>query len=89
MAMWSVIDGVPLNWDKITGVGAVVAVAILVITDRLVWHTRLKKAEADRDRWEGIALDLMKISHVGVRAAEVSSEVLGRLPNHTQDEDRV
>lgn len=75
------IDGLPLDPDSVTSIGVLVTVATLVITDRLVWHTRLKAAEERADRWEHVALDAMRTgTQVGVRAAEVSSNVISRLP---------
>lgn len=70
-----------LPYGDLTVVGVVVALAMLVITDRLVWHTRLKAETARADRWESIALDALHTgASAGVRAAEVSNEVLSKLP---------
>lgn len=75
-------DWLPLAaLDKVGTIGIVLFIAGLVITDRLVWHTRLKLAEARADRWEKVALDALQTgARSGVRAAEVSHEVLSRLP---------
>ena len=67
--------------DKVTTVGVLLATAIAVITDKLVWHTRLKKAEERADRWEAIALDALSAgAQAGVRAAETTVELVSALP---------
>lgn len=79
-------DGIPFN--DITAVGVFITFATLVITDRLVWHTRLRSAEDRADRWEKVALDALGTGgHAGVRAAEVSNEVLSRLPSPRDPEE--
>lgn len=68
--------------DRLTAVVVLSAVALSVITDKLVWHTRLRKAEARADRWEHIALDAMNAgARAGVRAAEVTVDVVSALPD--------
>lgn len=68
--------------DRIGAVGTIVLVAWMVITDKLVWHTRLKKAEADRDNWQRVALAaLTGPAQAGVRAAEVAVGVVSALPD--------
>lgn len=58
------------------------AVALSVITDKLVWHTRLKDAENRAARWEKVALDaLMAGATAGVVAAETAVEVVSNLPD--------
>ena len=57
-------------------------IALAVITDKLVWHTRLKKAEARADRWEATALEALTLgAAAGVRAAEVAVDVVSALPD--------
>lgn len=69
------------NLDKLGTFTVLIAVALAVITDKLVWHTRLKKAEARADRWETVALDaLIAGAQAGVKAAEVTAEVVSALP---------
>lgn len=82
--------GVPLPAvDRIGAVGTLITIAILVITDKLVWHTRLKKSEERADKWEAIALDLAKISTTtAVRTAEVAVGVVSSLPDPQGDRDR-
>lgn len=85
--METIKELLPFGGD-LTVVGMAVGFAMLVITDRLVWHTRLTRAEAQRDRWEQIALDALTTgAQAGVRAAEISNEVLSRLPD-TKPEER-
>lgn len=85
--METISELLPFGGD-LTVVGMAVGFAMLVITDRLVWHTRLTRAEAQRDRWEEIALDALTTgAQAGVRAAEISNEVLSRLPD-TKPEER-
>jgi hypothetical protein len=79
-----------MPYGDLTVVGVVVSLAMLVITDRLVWHTRLKAETARADRWEDIALKALATgASAGVRAAEVTSEVLSKLPDapHVRGDD--
>jgi len=75
--------------DKAGSVVVLAIIAIAVITDKLVWHTRLKKAEARADRWEHIALDaLAGPAQAGVRAAEVAVGVVSNIPDPQGERDR-
>lgn len=79
--------------DKLSTFIVLCAVALSVITDRLVWHTRVKeiearatealeRAERRADRWEQVALDaLMAGAQAGVRAAETAVDVVSALPD--------
>lgn len=68
-------------FDKIGAVSILVFIAIAVITDKLVWHTRLRQAEARADRWERIALEALAAgAHAGVVAAEVAVDVVSSIP---------
>lgn len=68
--------------DRLGAMATIVFVAWLVITDRLVWHTRLTEERVRAQRWESVALDALRTgTQAGVRAAEVSNEVLSRLPD--------
>lgn len=68
--------------DRAGLVGVLVIVALGVITEKLVWHTRLKSAEARADRWERIALDALTVgAEAGVKAAEVAAGVVSALPD--------
>lgn len=79
--------GVPLPAiDRIGAISTLLTIAILVITDKLVWHTRLKNAEQRADRWERVALDALTAgAQAGVRAAEVAVEVVSALPDPQRD----
>lgn len=64
-----------------------VGVAIAVITDKLVWHTRLKAAEKRADRWERIALNALTAgAQAGVMAAEVAADVVSAFPDPQRDQ---
>lgn len=65
--------------------GVVIVIGLLVITDKLVWHTRLRRVEAERDRWQGVALDALGIADKLTVHAEVTTEVLTRLPDPGKD----
>lgn len=68
--------------DNITSVSILTLVALAVITDKLVWHKRLEKADARADRWEAIALEaLTKGAEAGVRAAEVAVDAVSAIPD--------
>lgn len=68
--------------DTISAVGITLAVAIAIITDKLVWHTRLKKAEARAEKWEQVALAALGLgARVGVQAAEAAVEVVQNIPD--------
>lgn len=76
------IDGIALPSLTDLSSGTFVALIILLLlSDRLVWHTRLKKAEQERDRWEGIALKALGVADKLTVHAEVTNEVLTRLPD--------
>lgn len=66
-----------------------VGVAIAVITDKLVWHTRLKSAEKRADRWERVALEALQSgAQAGVKAAEVAVGVVAALPDPQGEHER-
>lgn len=68
--------------DRLGALGTLLVVALAIITDKLVWHTRLKAAEARADRWERVALDALTAgAQAGVRAAEVAVDVVSALPD--------
>ena len=67
--------------DSIGAVATLIVVAVLVITDKLVWHTRHKAAVKRAERWEAIALDLLVSAKAGVVAAEVTANVVAGLPD--------
>lgn len=68
--------------DRVGAVGTFILFAILVITNKLIWHTRFEKLEKDRDKWQGIAIAaLTGPAQAGVRAAEVAVGVVSQLPD--------
>ena len=73
-------------FNDLSVVVIVVVLAFLVITDKLVWHTRLRRAEARADRWEKVALDALKAgAQAGIKAAEVTVDVVSALPDPERD----
>lgn len=75
--------------DRIGAVGTLALIAILVITDKLVWHTRFRKETERADRWERIALDALSAgAQAGVKAAEVAVGVVSSLPDPQGERDR-
>lgn len=59
----------------------VVLIVLLILSDRLVWHGRLTKVEKQRDRWEGIALTALGVADKMTVQAEVTNEIITRLPD--------
>lgn len=75
--------------DKIGAFTVLILLALAVITDKLIWHTRYKAANDRADRWERIALDaLTGPAQAGVRAAEVAVGVVSNIPDPQGDRDR-
>lgn len=69
-------------FDRLGAVVTVIAFALAIITDKLVWHTRLKKEVARADRWEKVALEALSAGALaGIRAAEVAADVVGAIPD--------
>lgn len=68
--------------NKLGMVGVLATIAVLVITDKLIWHTRLKKAEDRAERWEKVAIEALALgTQAGVKAAEVTADVVSALPD--------
>lgn len=68
--------------DKLGTVVVILLVAYGVITEKLVWHTRFKRETERADRWERVALDALKLgAQAGVKAAEVTADVVAALPD--------
>lgn len=64
------------------GLGSIVVlVVLLILTDKLVWHKRLRVLEKRVERWEGIALTALGVADKLTVQAEVTNEVLTRLPD--------
>lgn len=76
-------------FDRMGAVATVLAFALAIITDKLVWHTRLKNAEARADRWEQVAVNALTAgAQAGVRAAETTVGIVGALPDPQLLRDR-
>lgn len=74
------------NLDRIGSTTSFMIIAVLVITNKLVWHTRLKAAENRADRWETIALEALTAgAQAGVKAAEVTVDVVSAMPDPVRD----
>lgn len=80
-----------LSLDALDRLGAVAAlglIAFLVITNKLVWHTRLTEVQERADRWEAVALEALTVgARAGVRAAEVTMGIVSALPDPQRDRD--
>lgn len=71
-----------VSLDKVGSVAVLLTVAIAVITDKLVWHTRLKRAEERAERWERVAIEALTAgAQAGVKAAEVTVDVVSAIPD--------
>lgn len=66
--------------DQLGFFGVLATGALLVITDKLVWHTRLKKAEARVERLEAMLWDSIGVSSRATETAEVTSQLVQNLP---------
>lgn len=73
------IGGIPVM--EFTGPAALAMMSLLVITDKLIWHTRLSKAEAQRDKWEQVALRALGVADKMTIHAEVANEIVSKLPD--------
>lgn len=72
--------------DRIGVVTVLILIALATITDKLVWHTRLKAANQRADRWEKVAIDaLTGAAQASVKAAETTLTVVSALPDPTKD----
>lgn len=71
--------GIPL--ENIGAGGLVTLVVLLMLTDRLIWHTRLTKAEADRDRWQETALRALGVADKLTVQGEVTTALVASLPD--------
>jgi len=54
---------------------------LLVLTDRLVWHTRLNKAEKERDEWKNLALKALGVADKLTVQGEVTTALVASLPD--------
>ena len=79
------IEGVPVV--NLGAGGLVTFVVLLILTDRLIWHKRLRQAEAERDEWRRMALESLGITGRVVGHAEVTHKLIERLPNPTREDE--
>ena len=78
-----------LDLDNISVTVVLGTLALAIITDKLVWHTRLTRSEERADKWEAIALNALAIgAQAGVTAAEVAIGVVSSIPDPQGDRDR-
>jgi hypothetical protein len=84
VAVEGVLGAVPFG--DIGVVGILSLVALLVITDKLVWHTRLRKAEAKVDELQRLLYVALGVADKMTTAAEVTNEVMSRFPDPARDE---
>lgn len=76
--------------DKLTTVAVLAIVALSVITDKLVWHTRLKLAQERADRWERVAIEALAAgAKAGVEAAEITAAVVSAMPDPERNQSEV
>jgi len=76
------IGGIPLDLlDKFGALAIIVIGAVMVITEKLVWHKRLEKAEARVERLEQMLWDSILVSSKTVGTAEVTTDLVQSLPN--------
>jgi hypothetical protein len=76
-----VLDGIPIALlNGLGGMALWTLIGYLMLTDRLVWHTRLNKEIARGDKWEGIALRALGVAEKMTVHAEVANEVLTAIP---------
>lgn len=73
------IDGLPII--DVGATGLLVLVFLSVLTDRLIWHTRLSKVEQDRDRWQQVALDALGVADKMTAQGEVTTAIVANLPD--------
>lgn len=75
--------------DRMGAAGTVILFALLVITDKLIWHTRYKAETERADRWEKIALEALTAgAQAGVQAAEIAVGVVSAIPDPQGDRNR-
>lgn len=60
--------------------GCLILVALFV-SDKIVSGKRLRRTEADRDRWQDVALESLRAAQVVVPAAETVHRLVTHLPD--------
>jgi hypothetical protein len=56
--------GLGMIFQQWGAAGVLAMVAVMVITDKLVWHKRLRSTEAERDHWRDVALTALGVGDV-------------------------
>ena len=74
-----VLGDLPLS--QLFDMVVLVLVAGLVITNKLVWHTRLREESERADRWEQIAVEQMQSAKAVVAVAETTAKIVSALPD--------
>lgn len=64
-----------------TGPAVLAAVALAVITRKLVWIGDLRKVEADRDEWKRIALGALGVAEKMTITGETVASAVQHLPD--------
>ena len=72
----------------LSGPAILAVVAGLVITDKLVWHKRLSKAEARVEKLEGMLLSALGVAERTTVGAEVAHKVIEHLPDPGKGKQR-
>lgn len=78
-----VFGGLP--WADIGTTGLLTLVVLLVLTDKLIWHKRLAKAENERDRWQEVALKSLGVADTLTVQGEVTTALVAQLPDPGKD----
>lgn len=85
----SEILGMLPTLDRMGAMTTVIVFALLIITDKFIWHTRYKAEVARADRWETVALNALTAgAQAGVQAAEVAVQVVSSIPDPQGDRDK-
>ena len=75
--------------DRVGTLAVLSLFAILAITDKLVWHTRHKRALAEIEKWQNLCMEAYRIGALaGVQAAETAVSVVQSIPDPQGDRDR-
>jgi hypothetical protein len=79
-------EDIPLSGlADLSGPAVLSALALLAITDKIVWHTRLRRIEAERDHWRDMALRLLGVSETLTVQGEVTNDLLTKLPDPAKE----
>ena len=70
---------------QLSGPAVLSVIAILAITDKIVWHTRLRRIEKERDHWRDMAVGLLQTASSLTVTAEVTNDLLTALPDPNKE----